>query len=133
MHAGVQRKSLTLVDSTLMLLENIKKPVGVLSICGPCRTGKSYILSRFLGSSDDFDLGHTFDPKTFGIWMGTTALELDDYVVVLLDTEGIDAVSANTTNDASVLVLTILLSSYFIYNSVNVPMKNDLEKMRYDM
>lgn len=127
---GHQRNSLKLVDSTLRLLDNIKKPIAVLSITGPCRTGKSYVLSRLLGSPDAFDLGHTFDPKTFGIWMGTSALVCDDYVTILLDTEGIDAVSADATNDASILVLTILLSSHFIYNSVNVPMKNDLEKMR---
>lgn len=43
---------------------------------------------------DAFDLGHTFDPKTFGIWMGTKILVGKDkngkeMAVVLLDTEGI--------------------------------------------
>ena len=119
------------IELALELLSGINKPVAVLSIAGPCRSGKSYILSRLLGSHDAFELGHTFDPKTFGIWMGTTALECDDYVIVLLDTEGIDAVSATATNDAQILVLTLLLSSYFIYNSIGVPRAPDLEKMRY--
>ena len=114
----------------LELLKNIKKPIAVLAIAGPCRTGKSYILSRMLGSGDAFALGHTFDAKTFGIWMGTSVLECDDHVVVLLDTEGIDHISADGTEDSRILVLTLLLSSYFIYNSTRVPEHGDLQKMK---
>ncbi len=49
---------------------------------------------RLLGEVDAFDLGHTFDPKTFGIWMGTKILVGKDkngqeMAVLLLDTEGI--------------------------------------------
>lgn len=127
---GVPRNKLEVVDEAVSLLQEIRKPLAVLSICGPYRTGKSYILSRLLGSSDAFDLGHTMDAKTFGIWLGTSALECDDFVLILLDTEGIDAVSAKMSDDASILVMTILLSSYLIYNSLNVPQKSDLEKMR---
>ena len=127
---GVTRSKLEVVEDAVALLQDINKPVAVLSICGPYRTGKSYILSRMLGSSDAFDLGHTMDAKTCGIWTGTTALECDEFVLILLDTEGIDAVSAKMTDDASILVMTILLSSYLVYNSLNVPQKSDLEKMR---
>ena len=125
-----KRTKLIPVDSTLCLLKEIKKPVAVLSICGPYRTGKSYILSRILGSCNAFDLGHTMDACTFGIWMGTTALECEDYVLLLLDTEGIDAVGASGSDDARILVMTILLSSYLIYNSQRVPTGTDLEKMK---
>ena len=83
-----------------------------------------------LGSSDAFELGHTMDPKTFGIWVGTTVLECDEFTLLLMDTEGIDAATARMKDDASVLVMTILLSSFLIYNSLQVPKKNDLEKMR---
>ncbi|CAB4027380.1 guanylate-binding 1-like, partial [Paramuricea clavata] len=92
--AGVQRTSLYLVPEALELLSSVTSPLAVLSICGPMRTGKSYILSRLLGEVDAFDLGHTFDPKTFGIWMGTKILVGKDkngkeHAVLLLDTEGI--------------------------------------------
>ena len=130
--ADVTRNKVIAVELALELLSGINKPVAVLSIAGPTRSGKSYFLSRLLGSHDAFQLGHTFDPQTFGIWMGTTALECDDYVIVLLDTEGIDGVLATAANDAQLLVLTLLLSSYFIYNSLGVPRAPDLEKMRYD-
>ncbi|XP_078583830.1 uncharacterized protein LOC144866343 [Branchiostoma floridae x Branchiostoma japonicum] len=126
----VPRKTLHVVPEALELLERIDEPVSVLAICGPCRTGKSYILSRLLGEADAFALGHTMDPKTFGIWMGTKVLRGKDFTIVLLDTEGIDAVGGSAGQDASILVMTILLSSYLIYNSLNVPHQKDLEKMQ---
>ena len=128
---GEERASLKTVPETLRLLETVNRPLAVLAISGPCRTGKSYILSRILGSTDDFALGHTFDPKTLGIWIGTTVVDCDEFTILLMDTEGIDSVFAKSRDDASILVMTVLLSSYFIYNSVGVPHHNDLETMRY--
>ena len=126
-----RRTSLKLVPETLHLLESIQRPLAVLAIGGPCRTGKSYVLSRALGSPDAFALGHTMEAQTFGIWIGTTVMECDEFTVLLMDTEGIDSTNAKARDDASILVMTVLLSSYFIYNSIGVPKKNDLQKMRY--
>ena len=125
-----RRTSLKIVPETLRLLEGIERPVAVLSICGPYRSGKSYLLSRMLDSADSFALGHTMDPKTFGIWIGTTALECDEFTLLLMDTEGIDAVNETVNGDASVLVMTVLLSSCLIYNSMGLPKHNDLQKMK---
>ena len=44
--ADVQRTSLYLVPEALELLSSVTSPLAILSICGPMRTGKSYILSR---------------------------------------------------------------------------------------
>jgi hypothetical protein len=128
---GQQRTCLKAVPETLRLLETIEGPLAVLAIGGPCRTGKSYILSRILGCTDAFALGHTFDPQTLGIWVGTTVLKGAEFTILLMDTEGIDSVFAKSRDDACVLVLTVLLSSLFIYNSMGVPYHSDLEKMRY--
>ncbi len=127
---GERRSGLKIVPETLRLLESIRRPVAVLAICGPSRTGKSYLLSRMLGSADAFDLGHTMDAQTFGIWIGTTVLDCEEFTLLLMDTEGIDAVSASMKDDARVLVMTVLLSSCLIYNSLGVPKHNDLQKMR---
>ena len=62
--------------------------------------------------------------------MATTVLECQDFAIVLLDTEGIDAVGASETVAMSLLILTTLLSSFLIYNSKKVPQKVDLNKMR---
>ena len=125
------RSTLKPLPEALEMLRSITKPVAVISICGPCRTGKSYILSRMLGSADAFALGHTMDPKTFGIWIGTTVLECDEFTLLLMDSEGTDCTEANARDDASILVLSVLLSSCLIYNSVGVPRKNDLATMQY--
>ena len=64
--------------------------------------------------------------------MGTTALECKEFVLLLLDSEGTDAVGEN--NSAGVdklLVMTTLLSSCLIYNSTSVPRSTDLQKMGY--
>ncbi|KAI8499777.1 Guanylate-binding protein 5 [Branchiostoma belcheri] len=127
---GERRETLQAVPEALALLEGIKEPLSVLAICGPCRSGKSYVLSRLLGTADAFELGHRMDPKTFGIWMGTSVLRGKDFTMVLLDTEGIDAAGASADQDARILVMTILLSSLLIYNSLNVPYKKDLESMQ---
>ena len=87
-------------------------------------------MSRFLGDPEAFELGHTMRACTKGIWMSTSVLECGDYCILLLDTEGIDSVNDQASNDAKILVSTLLLSSYFIYNSMGVPRNNDLQKMR---
>ena len=119
-----------LVPETVELLENITKPVAVLSICGPYRSGKSYFLSRMLGRKETFKLGHTMEACTRGIWMASSVLECDEFVLLLLDTEGIDAADKSNAGVANLLVLTMLLSSTFVYNSTRVPRGRDLKKMR---
>ena len=122
---------LCIIDDALKLMRAIKKPVGVLSICGPYRSGKSYILSRTLGVEDAFITSHRMQACTRGIWMATTILEDDKFALLLLDTEGIDTTGSYTATATGLLVLTTLISSYLIYNSMKVPTHNDLDKMRY--
>ena len=119
-----------LVEDALTLLRAIDKPLAVLSICGPYRSGKSYFISRVLGSPGAFKLGHSMQACTRGIWMATTVLECQEFATILLDTEGIDAVGASETMAMSLLTLTTLLSSFLIYNSKKVPQKVDLTKMK---
>ena len=45
------------------------EPVCVVSITGPCRDGKSYIIGEVFGQMDVFSIGHEMDPETMGIWM----------------------------------------------------------------
>ena len=41
----------------------------MVSIAGPYRMGKSYVLSEAFGQSQVFPLGHHMDPETRGIWI----------------------------------------------------------------
>ncbi|KAL9979059.1 hypothetical protein ACROYT_G016654 [Oculina patagonica] len=126
------RTGLQLVNAALRKLRAIQGPVCVVSIAGPCRRGKSYILSRAFDQGDVFPLGHSFDPETMGIWMWVVPEEYTDdhgreFTVVLLDSEGTDAVGAEGMNDHAIFTLSVLLSSVLIYNSVGVPTRTDLE------
>lgn len=123
---------LQLVPEALELLKTIKKPVAVLAICGPCRSGKSFFISRVVGEPA-FKLGHSMDACTRGIWLSTTALECDEFALLLLDTEGIGAVEGEGSESftTKLLVTTILLSSFLIYNSMEVPKQADLQQMGY--
>ena len=120
-------------EEAMQILKTVKKPVAVLSVCGPYRTGKSYLLSRLLGSPGTFQLGHSMDACTRGIWLSTTALECDDHLLLLLDTEGIGCVEGEPGSSEyllSLLVITTLLSSTLLYNCSEVPQASDLEQMR---
>ena len=44
-------------------------PVCVVSIAGPYRKGKSYILSQAFDQPNVFPLGHKMEAETMGIWI----------------------------------------------------------------
>lgn len=50
-------------------MRSIKTPIGVVSVCGRARTGKSYILNQLLGQSTGFQLAHSHRPCTKGLWI----------------------------------------------------------------
>jgi len=57
-----------------------------------------------------------FDFK--GIWIWSKPLQLsDDTDLIILDTEGLNSVQRAASVDAKIFALSLLLSSYFIYNS----------------
>ena len=112
-------------------LEQIKKPVAVLTICGPYRTGKSYYVSRFLGDIKTFKTSNKRDACTFGIWMATRVLECEEFVVIVLDTEGLDNPEISKSEDdvMNFIVLSSLISSFLVYNTKGTEHYH-IEKMR---
>ncbi|XVF87421.1 hypothetical protein PTKIN_Ptkin18bG0118700 [Pterospermum kingtungense] len=104
-------------------LQLVKEPIGVVSVCGRARQGKSFILNQLLGRSSGFQVASTHRPCTKGLWLWSaplkrTALDGTEYSLLLLDTEGIDAFDQTGTYSTQIFSLAVLLSSMFIYNQM---------------
>ena len=56
-----------------------------------------------------------------------------EFTVVLLDSEGIDAASSFGYDDNQIFTLTVLLASVLIYNSQSVPKRRQLEGLEYPL
>ncbi|KAL1537835.1 guanylate-binding protein 2-like isoform X1 [Salvia divinorum] len=105
------------------LLQLVKQPVGVVSVCGRARQGKSFILNQLLGRSSGFQVASTHRPCTKGLWLWSTpirrtALDGTEYSLLLLDSEGIDAYDQTGTYSTQIFSLAVLLSSMFVYNQM---------------
>ncbi|KDP21017.1 hypothetical protein JCGZ_21488 [Jatropha curcas] len=104
-------------------LQLVKEPIGVVSVCGRARQGKSYILNQLLGRSSGFQVDSSYKPCTKGLWLWSaplkrTALDGTEYNLLLLDSEGIDAYDQTGTYSTQIFSLAVLLSSMFIYNQM---------------
>jgi len=104
-------------------LEQLPAPLGVIAVVGKYRTGKSFFLNRVLlqkepGDTTGFGVGPTIQAHTKGLWLSPQLLNCRGQPTLVIDTEGISALDANSTHDTKVFCLALLLSSYFIYNSV---------------
>lgn len=108
-------------DSAAEWLSQQTEPFAVMACAGKFRTGKSFLLNRFLRAppGTGFGVGETVQACTRGIWMHKEWLkgEADESLPMLvLDTEGIDALDAESEHDVRIFVLAVLLASVFVYN-----------------
>ena len=45
------------------------KKIKVIAVAGPYRTGKSFLMNRFMGQMKGFEIGSTVESCTKGIWI----------------------------------------------------------------
>ncbi|CAI9292999.1 unnamed protein product [Lactuca saligna] len=118
-----ERGKFQMDPEAVSLLQLVKEPIGVVSVCGRARQGKSYILNQLLGRSSGFKVASTHRPCTKGLWLWSTplkrtALDGTEYNLLLIDSEGIDAYDQTGTYSTQIFSLAVLLSSMFIYNQM---------------
>ena len=76
--------------TALELIAKIPTKVAVISVAGPYRTGKSFLLNRLLGRQEGFEIGSTVQSCTKGLWIwGKPVRVSSDLHAILIDTEGL--------------------------------------------
>ncbi|GMH33309.1 hypothetical protein BSKO_01143 [Bryopsis sp. KO-2023] len=110
-------------DQAADALRKVTGPVGVVSVCGRARQGKSYILNQLLGRSGGFEVASTHRPCTKGLWLWSEPVPMTGpdgrkYHLVLLDSEGISAYDQTGQYSTQIFSLAVLLSSLFVYNQM---------------
>ena len=105
------------------------KKIGIISLVGKYRTGKSFLLNRVIinnkeNKNEGFAVGPTIKPCTKGIWLWSNPLIItnqnnnnEPFPVYLIDTEGLGAYDEEINHDSKIFLIAILISSLFIYNS----------------
>lgn len=101
------------------------------------RTGKSYLLNRMLlNRQKGFSVGPTVNPCTKGLWIWSkpiygTSEDGSRLPVLLIDTEGFGAFDEDQNHDVRIFTLAILLSSYFVYNSLGSIDENAIQSLSF--
>lgn len=125
-------------EARSFLSELDDKPLGIISIVGKYRTGKSYFVNKVLLDSNEekgFAVGPTINPCTKGLWLWKKAINVrnenngSDFNVLIMDTEGFGGIDESVNHDTRIFLFSLLLSSYFIFNSVGNIDENALQSL----
>jgi len=117
------------------IIQNLNNPLGIISVAGMYRTGKSYLLNRvLLNQNNGFTVGPSINPCTKGLWMWTKTIQAHTpqgkpINLLIIDTEGIGATDEDHNHDNKIMTLAILLSSYFLYNSMGTIDENSIQSL----
>jgi hypothetical protein len=105
-----------------LMKANQDKHIGVATVVGKYRTGKSYILNRvLLNQNSGFEVGPTINACTKGLWVWPELIQNPNDPTIqymVMDTEGLGSLEEGEQTDTKIFLMAMLLSSYFIYNSV---------------
>ena len=113
-------------DAKKLISRSENKQIGIVSLVGKYRTGKSFLLNRVLIDKKNikgFEVAPTIKPCTKGIWLWSSPLMVSNknssgcFPAFLIDTEGLGSYDEEINHDSKIFLIAILISSLFIYNS----------------
>jgi len=137
----INRLLLTLTEKYLVsdqakdFLCSIDEKVAVIAVAGKYRTGKSFLLNRVILNkrSSGFGVGPTINPCTKGLWVWSETIDTEyngeKMKILVIDSEGIGAFDEDVNHDTKIFLLALLLSSNFIFNSMNTIDENAINSL----
>ena len=125
-------------QSKLLLNQKKINNIGIISLVGKYRTGKSFLLNRVLlnnKAKSGFSVGPTFKPCTKGIWIWSEPIMIKnnnmEFPCFMIDTEGLGAYDEEVNHDSKIFLIAILISSLFIFNSFGTIDENAISSLSF--
>lgn len=119
---------LTVNEEAVRLIEGIESPVCPVAVVGLYRSGKSSLLN-FLRGENGFRVGPTVSRCTRGVWV--SSFPVNEKSILLLDTEGVGGLQADSRYDARIFALAALLGATLVYNSLGAIDENALSQLSF--
>jgi ABC-type uncharacterized transport system YnjBCD ATPase subunit len=122
-------------ENGLNEIKKIKGDIGICLIVGPYRQGKSFLMNRLIGEScNAFEISHKDNSCTKGIWINKEPVKVsksnkEELNILFADTEGLESDECDESWDAKLFLLSLAISSMFIYNTKNALANDAFNKL----
>ena len=127
-------------EAKKLLSQKSNENMGIISLVGKYRTGKSFLLNRVILQRKEnlgFGVAPTIRPCTKGIWIWSDPLTISNvhssspFPAYLIDTEGLGAYDEEINHDSKIFLIAVLISSLFIYNSFGAIDENEISNLSF--
>jgi hypothetical protein len=128
-----ENKKFELIEETVNFLKEIDGGVAICSVVGKYRSGKSFLMNKILELSgkNGFQVSSSVNACTKGLWIWSKPIynDKENMNIFFMDTEGLDSVDRDDQVDSKLFALSVLLSSYFIFNSIGAIDENSINTL----